>query len=503
MLTAGAAQAAPPPGTLGTLTLTPATGSDLTAPQVRTSAGCNAGSDAYNVLVTGPGAFAPGFLITTTSSAGYSQTSPFTIFFGLNMHDAAVDLGTTIVAGEYDVTARCVDSFLGTITGTFTTAMYFTSPTAYQTTDPNQPITTTTALAVSPPSPVTAGVPVTLTATVTPATAAGTVQFRAGTTNVGSPVTVSGGTAVLTTSALPVGVLSLTAAFTGASPNIGNSTSPPVSYTVQAPVATPTTTALSVNPSGSVAQFTLVTLSATVSPAAATGTVQFLDGTSPLGAPVTVTAGSAAFATSSLTVGAHTLAASFVPANPAAYVPSQSPGVPLTVTPFTGVTASEDITTTVLAGSLVISVDNRNVTLPSPTLNPAGSLLSTSGSLNPVTVTDTRAGNVGWNVSGQTTDFSDGATHAINGANLGWSPQVIDFGASQTVTAGPVVAPGNGLAPGQPAPPGVGLASSRTLATAASGAGIGTAHLSAGLALNVPTSTVAGTYTATLTLTAI
>jgi Bacterial Ig-like domain (group 3)/WxL domain surface cell wall-binding len=503
MLTAGVAQAAPPPGTLGNLTMTPATGTDLTAPRVRTSAGCTLDSDAYNVFVFGPGAFSAGFLITATSSAGFSQTGPFDIFFGSNMRDAAADLGTTIVAGEYPVIAQCVDSFLGDVKGTFTMSMYFTSPTAYQSTDPNQPIETSTALSVSPPAPVTAGTPVTLTATVTPATAAGTVQFRTGSTNVGSPVTVSGGTATLTTSSLPAGVNSLTAAFTGANPLIGNSTSPPVSYEVRAPVATPTTTALSVNPSGSVPQFSPVTLSATVSPAAAVGAVQFLDGGNPLGSPVPLTAGSATFVTSSLAVGGHTLAARFVPANPAQYEPSQSAGVALTVTPFAGVTASQDITTTVLAGELVISVDNRNVTLPSPTLTPDGALLVTSGQLNPITVTDTRAGNVGWNVSGQVTDFSDGASHAINGANLGWSPEVIDSGASQTITPGPVVAPGNGLAPGQPAPPGIGLANSRTLATAASGAGIGTAHLRAGLALNVPTSTVAGTYTATLTLTAI
>jgi hypothetical protein len=45
-----------------------------------------------------------------------------------------------------------------------------------------------------------------------------------------------------------------------------------------------------------------------------------------------------------------------------------------------------------------------------------------------------------------------------------------------------------------------GLKQARTLAT---GTGLGTTHLSAALTLNVPTTTVAGTYTATLTLTAI
>ncbi|MGH3548207.1 MAG: Ig-like domain-containing protein, partial [Pseudonocardiaceae bacterium] len=53
------------------------------------------------------------------------------------------------------------------------------------------PITTTTALAVSPVSPVVQGTPVTLTATITPSTAVGTVQFKDGTTDIGGLVTVS------------------------------------------------------------------------------------------------------------------------------------------------------------------------------------------------------------------------------------------------------------------------------------------------------------------------
>ena len=53
----------------------------------------------------------------------------------------------------------------------------------------------------------------TLNATVTPA-CHGTVQFEVGTTPIGSPVTVSGGTASTSTTTLPVGTDSLTATFT-------------------------------------------------------------------------------------------------------------------------------------------------------------------------------------------------------------------------------------------------------------------------------------------------
>ena len=59
----------------------------------------------------------------------------------------------------------------------------------------------------------------------------------------------------------------------------------------------------------------------------ATGTVQFKDGTTVLGAPVPVTAGFAFLHTSALTTGTHTLTAVFTPTNPAAFGPSTSPPV--------------------------------------------------------------------------------------------------------------------------------------------------------------------------------
>src|SRR5580658_898751 len=63
---------------------------------------------------------------------------------------------------------------------------------------------TTTSLTASPGSPQVFGTSVTLQATVTPS-APGTVQFEDGTTAIGSPVTVSGGTASISTTTLPTG----------------------------------------------------------------------------------------------------------------------------------------------------------------------------------------------------------------------------------------------------------------------------------------------------------
>jgi membrane-bound lytic murein transglycosylase B len=86
-------------------------------------------------------------------------------------------------------------------------------------------------------SPAAEGAPVTMIATVTPATAVGTVQFMDGGANVGVPVTVTNGTASITTlaSMLAVGSHQLTAVFTPADPAYGPSTSPALPFTVAAP----------------------------------------------------------------------------------------------------------------------------------------------------------------------------------------------------------------------------------------------------------------------------
>jgi Bacterial Ig-like domain (group 3) len=98
-----------------------------------------------------------------------------------------------------------------------------------------------------------------------------------------------------------------------------------------APIAT--STALAVSPVSSVAQGIRVTLTATITPSTAVGTVQFKDATTDIGAPVTVSNnGTASGSTSTLAPGPHQLTAVFTPADPAAFSPSTSPAIPLTVT---------------------------------------------------------------------------------------------------------------------------------------------------------------------------
>ena len=145
------------------------------------------------------------------------------------------------------------------------------------------------------------GTSVQLTATVSPTSATGTVQFMDGATSLGA-ATLIGGTATLAVSTLTAGTHSITAVYSGDSGNAG-STSPAWTQTVSQ-AATTATLASAQNPAPATQA---ITFTATVSPAAATGSVQFLDGATVLGT-ATVTSGSASFS-ATLAVGSHTLTA--------------------------------------------------------------------------------------------------------------------------------------------------------------------------------------------------
>lgn len=111
------------------------------------------------------------------------------------------------------------------------------------------------------------------------------------------------------------------------------------------------------------------------------------------------------------------------------------------------------------------------------------------GNLGSVRVIDTRSGNASWSLSGQVSDFSGG----LSGSYLGWTPEVTQQGAGAL--------PGGAIPSGLIA--GNGLRSPALLASAPAGRPQGAATLGALLDLRVPRSTPGGTYTATLTLTAL
>ena len=187
--------------------------------------------------------------------------------------------------------------------------------------------------------------------------------------------------------------------------------------------------------------------------------------------------------------------AAFVGTPPAGSVTTVATGLVRTVAApipqASGSPASQTITATV-----PVPAEEFSLSIPS---NPGISLLAGAatgnyypftGSINAVTLRDTRSAKPAWSVSGQIGDFSPGA---IDGKYLGWTPHVVSPGAG--ALAGAAVASGIDV--------GTGLKTSRTLASAVAGHDIGTATLGADLDLRLPLNTPAGTYSATLTLTAI
>ncbi|HEV3198786.1 MAG TPA: Ig-like domain-containing protein, partial [Bryobacteraceae bacterium] len=172
-----------------------------------------------------------------------------------------------------------------------------TSPTVTEVVNPLPPASTVTVLVPSP-NPAVSGQTVTLTATVTPASATGTVTFKDSATTIGTG-TLSGGSATVTTSTLSVGNHTITATYSGDSSN-NPSTSQTVTEVVNPLPPASTVTALVPSPNPAVSGQTVI-LTATVTPASATGTVTFKDGANTIGLS-TLSGGTATIAISTLTV---------------------------------------------------------------------------------------------------------------------------------------------------------------------------------------------------------
>lgn len=188
---------------------------------------------------------------------------------------------------------------------------------------------TTTTLAASPAGTSVEGGSVSLTATVTPS-AEGSVQFLDGGAAIGSPVVVSGGSASTSAASLAVGAHSLTAEFVPTDPTaFVGSTSAPLPHTVTAAPVTPaeaTSLTVAITPAAPVRLGSPVTLTATVTPTSASGTVEFTDtasGSTPVSlGSAPVSAGVASLTTSALVSGGHTFNATFTPADSAAFASS-------------------------------------------------------------------------------------------------------------------------------------------------------------------------------------
>jgi hypothetical protein len=229
----------------------------------------------------------------------------------VNFKDGSASIAACGAQPLSGATATCTTSSLG-LGGHGVTAVYSgdtnnatsTSPVLAQTV--NQ-ASTTTGLGSSQ-NPSTFGQSVTFTATVSGMSAGGTVNFKDGSTTIGScgaqPLT--GATATCTTSSLGGGGHSITAVYSGDTNNLA-STSPVVTQTVNQ-ASTSTALSSAQNPS-TVGQ--PVTFTATVTGLSAGGTVTFKDGSTTVGwcGAQPVSGATATCTTSSLGVGSHGITA--------------------------------------------------------------------------------------------------------------------------------------------------------------------------------------------------
>ncbi|MBZ5552579.1 MAG: Ig-like domain repeat protein, partial [Acidobacteriia bacterium] len=285
---------------------------------------------------------------------------------------------------------------------------------------------TTTTAVTSSLNPSIVGDSVTLTATVTPVggggSPTGTITFKDGATIIG---TVPGivGSASLTVSTFTAGSHSITAAY-GGDTTFSASTSPALTQTVSAHA---TTTALtsSLNPSN-VGQS--VTLTANVTSTGAgtiTGTVTFHDGAATIGAG-TISGGTATLILTTLTVGTHSLTASYPGDGAFNFGPSTSAPVSQVVNPLP--------TTTALTSSLNPSNSGQSVTFTATvsttaTGTPTGSVTFNDGA------TALGTGTLTAGVATFSTSILTAATHSITavyGGDATFAPST-STGVSQVV----------------------------------------------------------------------
>lgn len=332
----------------------------------------NAAGDAASNVVTVVGLpKAPTGLTAVVESAPQLQTgSQVAVSWVDNASNAvSVVVERAVGAGSFSVLATLAPtdtSYADTtvVPGTYryrVNAVNAIGPSAYAgPVNANVPQPGSTSVLLNAPDPSSVGQEVTFTATVSPVLATGlptgdvTFTVNGTTTMVALDAT---GAATYTTNSLPAGSHTVTADYSGDSVFLASSAS-----TTQTVTKTATTTVVvsSVNPSVSGGAVTFTT---TVTPSTATGSVQFtIDGVD-VGAPVPLTVGSAGYSTSTLTVGAHLVSATY--GGDLAYLTSTSP----TLTQSVG-QALRATSTVVTSNRTPVSAFGQNVTFTA-TVRPA------------------------------------------------------------------------------------------------------------------------------------
>jgi hypothetical protein len=273
---------------------------------------------------------------------------------------------------------------------------------------------TTTSLAAAP-NPAFLSQTVTLTATVSSAgsgssaTPAGTSTFYDGSTMLGTATLTAGtvagsASATFATSTLTLGTHSLSAVYVNNGPYYGSTGSGSEVITTA-----PTSTSLraSPNPAGLGQTVTLTTtVSGTGAPTSPAGSVTFYDGSTPLGTATLNASGSAAFTTSTLALGKHSLTAVYAANGPYSGSTSAIASETIDAPDFTIALASPTLTietyhhatTSVALASLFGFTDNIALTCVKPPqyvtciFTPSSTPLAGTASVSLYLDTDSRIG---------------------------------------------------------------------------------------------------------------
>ncbi|TQF68858.1 Ig-like domain repeat protein [Rhodococcus spelaei] len=269
------------------------------------------------VDVLAPAATTTTLTVQATATTGQAvdltaSVSPSTAGGTVQFKDGATDIGSpvTVVGGSATLSQSFATAGAHSITAVYSGGTGFAGSTsAASTVNVSAPdVATTTQLTV--PSTAVTGQPVDLKAVVSPVPSGGSVQFKDGAANIGGPVNLTNGVATLSQAFTSAGAKSVTAVFSGIAGFTG-STSQASTVTVSNPAPNDVATTTAVAAPGSAKVGVAVDLSATVSPATAAGTVQFRDGGSNIGGPVTVTNGVATLSQTFTAAGAHSVTAVF------------------------------------------------------------------------------------------------------------------------------------------------------------------------------------------------
>jgi hypothetical protein len=259
-------------------------------------------------LTTGANPSLVGDALTFTANVTPTSATGTVVFFdGTN----AISGDVTLVGGTASTTTSQLSFGIHSITAQYSGDASFngsTSPAFSQTVNNPKANSVTSLSLTAGTNPSVFGDSLTFTANVTPVSATGTVMFFDGSTPISGSLTLIRGTATLTIPALGAGTHSITAQYSGDA-NTNPSTSAAWIQTVNK--ASTTITLVQAEDIDGLKLGAPGTFMATVTPANATGSVVFFDGTTPISGAIPLNNGSATFTTSTLATGTHMISAQY------------------------------------------------------------------------------------------------------------------------------------------------------------------------------------------------